>query len=91
MDNIDVASIICDITLDHWSISVLNANWGLIYTANEGVYTIANNIKIAKNCLIGASATILRDTDEGEVYGSGSTEPKDYSALAYFGVKDDKE
>ena len=53
--------------------------------------TIANNIKIAKNCLIGASATILRDTDEGEVYGSAMTEPKDYSALAYFGVKGDKE
>jgi sugar O-acyltransferase (sialic acid O-acetyltransferase NeuD family) len=53
--------------------------------------TIANNIKIAKNCLVGASATILKDTDEGKVYGSAMTEPKNYSALTYFGVKGDKE
>ena len=49
--------------------------------------TMANNVKIAPDCLIGAGATILRDTLPGKLYGAKATDPKERSALEYFGVE----
>lgn len=50
--------------------------------------TVANNVKVASNCLIGAGAVILKDTEEGKVYGSKMTKPKSYSSFAYYGLED---
>ena len=49
--------------------------------------TVANNVSIADNCLVGAAANILDDTKENAVYGARPTEPTEYSAFDYFGVK----
>ena len=51
--------------------------------------TIANNVAVQKNCLIGAGAVILKDTQAGKIYGSQMTPPRETSAFAYFGMKPD--
>jgi sugar O-acyltransferase (sialic acid O-acetyltransferase NeuD family) len=35
--------------------------------------TIANNVTIERDCLVGAGAMILRDTEEGKIYGAKGT------------------
>jgi sugar O-acyltransferase (sialic acid O-acetyltransferase NeuD family) len=50
--------------------------------------TVANNITIGRDCLIGADVSILRDAPEGKLYGAKATEPRDRSALAFFGVSE---
>ncbi len=39
--------------------------------------TFRDGVHVAPRCLIGAGATILKDTQEGEVYGVRRTEPRD--------------
>jgi acetyltransferase-like isoleucine patch superfamily enzyme len=48
--------------------------------------TLANNVTVARDCLIGAGATILRNTEPDGLYGASSTLARDKSASAYFGV-----
>lgn len=35
--------------------------------------TVANNVTIQRDCLVGAGAMILRDTEEGKIYGTKGT------------------
>lgn len=44
--------------------------------------TFADNVRVRKNCLMGAGAMILRDTEEGKVYGSKMTKPRDFDTLS---------
>lgn len=50
--------------------------------------TVANNVTIAPNTLIGAGAMILRDTEEGKIYGAKGTAAHDRkTAWEYYGVE----
>lgn len=50
--------------------------------------TVANNVTIAPNALIGAGAMILRDTEEGKIYGAKGTAAHDKkTAWEYYGVE----
>ncbi|HVX40273.1 MAG TPA: acetyltransferase [Gemmatimonadaceae bacterium] len=50
--------------------------------------TVANNVTIAPNALIGAGASILRDTEEGKIYGSKGTPAHERkTAWEYYGVQ----
>jgi len=52
--------------------------------------TISNNVTIAKDNLIGAGATILRNTKPGLIYGVKPTEAnKSVTANVYFNVPED--
>lgn len=50
--------------------------------------TIINNITVAKDCFIGAGALIQKDTNEGSVYQSVSTEPSKVGSLRLFRIKE---
>jgi sugar O-acyltransferase (sialic acid O-acetyltransferase NeuD family) len=52
--------------------------------------TVANNIKIKRNSLLGAGSIILKDTEEGMIYGAEPTIPKDYDIFERFGIGRDK-
>jgi sugar O-acyltransferase (sialic acid O-acetyltransferase NeuD family) len=49
--------------------------------------TVANNVTIKPDCLIGAGAMILRDTEEGKIYGTkGTPAHETKTARAHFNV-----
>ena len=50
--------------------------------------TIANNVVIKKDCLIGAGASILKDSEEAKTYGTKMTEPKQMSTLDFFKIEE---
>lgn len=50
--------------------------------------TVANNVTVGKNALIGAGAIILRDTEEGKIYGTkGTPMHEKRTAFDYYGVR----
>jgi sugar O-acyltransferase (sialic acid O-acetyltransferase NeuD family) len=52
--------------------------------------TIANNVTIGRDCLIGAGAMILRDTEEGRIYGAkGTPAHETKTARAHFKVPEE--
>ena len=66
---------------DHCFISshvVISGHCSIGHSCFLGVNaTFRDGVHVAPRCLIGAGATILKDTQEGEVYGAKRTEPRD--------------
>jgi len=57
---------------------VISGNCRIGHSCFIGVNaTLRDGVQVAPRCLIGAGATILKDTQEGEVYGVKRTEPRD--------------
>lgn len=57
---------------------VISGNCRIGHSCFIGVNaTFRDGVHVAPRCLIGAGATILKDTQEGEVYGVRRTEPRD--------------
>lgn len=48
--------------------------------------TVANNVTIGRDNLIGAGATILKDTQSGEIYAADRTKSRERSVYAHFGI-----
>jgi carbonic anhydrase/acetyltransferase-like protein (isoleucine patch superfamily) len=57
---------------------VISGNCSIGHSCFIGVNaTFRDGVRVAPRCLIGAGATILKDTEEGEVYSVRRTEPRD--------------
>ena len=57
---------------------VISGNCSIGHSCFIGVNaTFRDAVKVAPRCLIGAGAAILKDTEEGEVYGVRRTEPRE--------------
>lgn len=50
--------------------------------------TVVDNVKVAKDCIVGAGALITRDTEEGKVYPGSATMASKASSLKVFKVKE---
>lgn len=51
--------------------------------------TLADRVKVARDCVIGAGAVIVRETEEGKVYrGPRDAEPGKVGSLRLFKVKE---
>ena len=51
--------------------------------------TLVDNVRIAKDCIVGAGALITRDTEEGKVYPGTPTAASKASSLKVFKVKEE--
>lgn len=49
--------------------------------------TVADNLTVAPDCLIGAAAIVLRSTEPGRIYPSKMTTPHDRTTYERFGVE----
>jgi sugar O-acyltransferase (sialic acid O-acetyltransferase NeuD family) len=57
---------------------VVSGNCSIGHSCFIGVNaTLRDGVKVAPRCLIGAGAVILKDTEEGDVYGVRRTEPRE--------------
>jgi acetyltransferase-like isoleucine patch superfamily enzyme len=48
--------------------------------------SITDTKKVARDCVIGAGAVVIRDTEEGKVYVGNPAKPTKRSSYATFGV-----
>ena len=44
--------------------------------------TFADSVKVGRNCLIGAGALILKDTEERRIYRARGSKPEEFSILS---------
>lgn len=50
--------------------------------------TVANNLTVGRDDLVGAGAVILKDTDADRIYGASMTPARELSARRRFGVRE---
>jgi sugar O-acyltransferase (sialic acid O-acetyltransferase NeuD family) len=51
--------------------------------------SLANNITIARDCLIGMGAVVTKSTEPGKVYVGNPAKPARVDSFTYFGIKQD--
>ena len=68
--------------------SVIGENCFLGINSTIASHDIANPRRIARDCIIGAGAVVIRDTEEGKVYVGSPAKPIQRSSYATFEVEE---